>query len=255
MWQRWGNYWFPCWKGGDGVERGWWGRKMREGVKSFRAKNVSSISPLFVPFFVGTRELTVCWSRQGKKNPKSYLVGATHWTPCLFERGRIWKLVTTNFDHKMCAQSCHFTTKILIFGRECSCKNFLKNIVGTKLLGWTPYFYDSCNGLSFIIMMYTEFVKSVASISWQVPSMMPAYHSRLWDLSSLDQYYTLGLSTLRSSDYHAQDNPYQQLSISLHSTHVLCSILGDTKLTLIKFTTNKRFRHSSQYPQYFFLWK
>ena len=33
---------------------------MREGVKSFRAKNVSSISPLFVPFFVGTRELTVC---------------------------------------------------------------------------------------------------------------------------------------------------------------------------------------------------
>ncbi len=64
-------------------------------------------------------------------------------------------------------------------------------------------------------------LRSCPSISWQVPSMVPAYHSHSWDLSSLEQYFTLGLLTLRSSDYHAQDTPYQQLSTSQHSAYVL----------------------------------
>ena len=60
-----------------------------------------------------------------------------------------------------------------------------------------------------IIKSYTEVVMSLSSISWQVPNMVPTYHSHLWDLFSLEQYFTMGLSILISSDYHAQETPYQ----------------------------------------------
>ncbi len=50
-----------------------------------------------------------------------------------------------------------------------------------------------------IIKMSTELLRSLSSILWQVPSLVPAYHFYSWDLSSLEQYFTLGPPTLSSS--------------------------------------------------------
>ncbi len=78
--------------------------------------------------------------------------------------------------------------------------------------------------------MYTELLRSFPSISWQVPSMVHAYHSHLWDLSSLEQYFTLGLSILRSSDYHALDTPYQH-----EASHNWLSIWKKVSGILLKY--------------------
>ncbi len=93
------------------------------------------------------------------------------------------------------------------------------------------------------IKLSTEVLRSLSSISWQVPSLVPPYHSHSWDLSSLEQYFTLSLSTLKSSDYHTQDTPYQQLSISLHFAHVFIDYVQHferTKVFTIDFPSDKR---------------
>ncbi len=48
------------------------------------------------------------------------------------------------------------------------------------------------------INLSTEVLRSLSSISWQTPHLVPAYHSHSWDLSSLEQYFTLGPPTLSS---------------------------------------------------------
>ena len=56
------------------------------------------------------------------------------------------------------------------------------------------------------------------------PKMVPAYHSHLCNLSSLEQNFTLGLSILRSSQYHAQDTPYQHTLFVLIGVCIPCVI-------------------------------
>ena len=95
-----------------------------------------------------------------------------------------------------------------------------------------------------MIKSCTKVAKLLSSISLQASSMVPAYHPHLWDLSSLEQYFTLGLSTLRSSDCHAQDTPYQQQSISQNSALVLIDYVKHferhVKLSVIDFPSDKR---------------
>ncbi len=45
----------------------------------------------------------------------------------------------------------------------------------------------------------TEVFRSLSSILWQAPSLVPAYHSHAWDLPSLKQYFALGPPALSSS--------------------------------------------------------
>ncbi len=49
------------------------------------------------------------------------------------------------------------------------------------------------------INLSTEVLRSLSSISWKTPSLVPAYHFHSWDLPSLKQYFTQGPPTLGSS--------------------------------------------------------
>ncbi len=49
------------------------------------------------------------------------------------------------------------------------------------------------------IKLSTEVIRSLSSISWQTPSLVPAYHSHSWDLPSLNQYFAQSPPTLGSS--------------------------------------------------------
>ncbi len=45
----------------------------------------------------------------------------------------------------------------------------------------------------------TKVLRSLSSILWQTPSLVPAYHSHSWDLPSLKQHFAMGPPTLSSS--------------------------------------------------------
>ncbi len=49
------------------------------------------------------------------------------------------------------------------------------------------------------IKLSTEVLRSLSSILWQIPSLVPAYHSHSRDLPSLKHYFALGPPTLSSS--------------------------------------------------------
>jgi hypothetical protein len=104
-----------------------------------------------------------------------------------------------------------------------------------------------------IIKMSTKLLRSFPSISWQAPSMVPAYHSHLWDLSSLEQYFTLSLLTLRSSDYHAQDTPTEYLSTFCTCPYQLRAAFQETRsFQRLNFPLTKGLRHIVEIPPIFF---
>ncbi len=107
------------------------------------------------------------------------------------------------------------------------------------------------------INLSIEVLRSLSSILWQTPSLVPAYHSHSWGLSSLEQYFTLGPPTLSSS--------FSSISTNIHWVFsMLCTWLYQTTCSMLKeqsfhdwFPSDKRSQaYRWNTPHFFsFFWK
>ncbi len=104
-----------------------------------------------------------------------------------------------------------------------------------------------------IIKLSTELLGSCPSISWQVPSMVPAYHSHSWDLSSLEQYFALGPPTLSSSCSRYPIPTPTEFFYVMHMA--LSDCMQDIEKNIvftIDFPLTKGLRHIVEIPPIFF---
>ncbi len=106
------------------------------------------------------------------------------------------------------------------------------------------------------IKLSTEVLRSLSSILWQTPSLVPAYHSHSWDLPSLKQYFAQGPPTLSSScSRYPLPNIYWVFSMLctwLYQTTY--SILRETKFLRLISLWQKVSGILMKYPS-FFCWK